>query len=360
MGTGIVSTLIYVAPHQFQGQEYIGLAVYLANCLLFLLFTAISVTRYIMFPSVAKRMLLHPTQCMFVGAFPMGFATIVNGTVLMVVPKFGQWAVTLSWTLWWIDVALTVLTVIGIPILMFECHKLTLQSMTATWLLPIVPAVVAAASGGLVATVLSVSQAQITLAVSYVLWGMGVSLSFLILALYLHRIMVHNLPNPEVIVSAVLPMGPMGQGAYGIVQLGKATKMVMTKSDLTNGVEIGTVIDACSTLVGLIIWGFGLWWLCHGISSVIIRATTAKLVFNIGFWGFIFPLGAFTSATMILSTQMSSPFLAILSLVFLVSLILLYLAVTALTLRDIFNSTLFKAPCLGDMNLQVGKAEEEG
>lgn len=357
MGTGILSTLIQIAPHQFNGQQYISLSLYLANCVLFMLFTVITIARYTMFPWVAKRMLFHPTQCMFLGTFPMGLATIVNGTVLMVVPRFGQWAVTLSWSLWWIDVALTVLSVIVIPILMFEFHNLTLQSMTAAWLLPLVPAVVAAASGGLIATALTVSQAYTTLIVSYVLWGMGICLSFLVMALYLHRIMVHNLPNHEVIVSAFLPLGPMGQGSYGIVQLGKAAKLVLDKTDTASASDIGTTVDACSTLVGLIIWGCGLWWLCHGITSVIVRACTAKLVFNMGFWGFIFPLGVFTSATINLSNQLSSEFFSILSLVFLVALIILYLAVMTMTLRDAFNSKLFKAPCLSDMNIQLGRPE---
>ena len=42
--------------------------------------------------------------------------------------------------------------------------------MTAAWLLPIVPCVVAAASGGLVSSVLSPDLAFFTIAISYMLW----------------------------------------------------------------------------------------------------------------------------------------------------------------------------------------------
>ena len=42
--------------------------------------------------------------------------------------------------------------------------------MTAAWLLPIVPCVVAAASGGLVSSVLSSDLAFFTIAISYMLW----------------------------------------------------------------------------------------------------------------------------------------------------------------------------------------------
>ncbi|KAG2172660.1 hypothetical protein INT43_000007 [Umbelopsis isabellina] len=353
MGTGILSILLMIAPHQFPGEKYIGIALYFINIALFLLFLCFTISRNIMFPWVLKLLLRHPTQCMFIGTLPMGLATIVNATLLIAVPKYGDWAIILSHVLWWIDVAITIVIVTAIPLLMFEAHKLTLQSMTAAWLLPVVPAVVAASSGALLATVLPVAQAKICIVVSYVLWGMGLGLATLILALYLHRITIHSLPNAEVIVSAFLPLGPMGQGSYGIVQLGKASKMVLSDSDMLHGTSTGEVIEIVTTLTGLLLWGFGLWWLCHGIFSVTIRALKNKMPFNMGFWGFIFPLGAYTSATIILAGQLNSAFLYILSLVFLICLVILYLVIMGLTLRNVFNATLFKAPCLADMDLSA-------
>jgi C4-dicarboxylate transporter/malic acid transport protein len=351
MGTGILSILLQTAPHQFYGEKYIGIALYFINIALFLLFLTFTICRNIMFPWVIKLLLRHPTQCMFIGTLPMGLATIVNATVLIVVPAYGDWAKMLSFVLWWIDVALTAVSVTAIPMLMFEAHKLTLQSMTAAWLLPIVPAVVAAASGGLLATVLPTALAKICIVVSFVLWGIGLGLSILILALYLHRIMIHSLPNAEVIVSAFLPLGPMGQGAYGIIQLGKASRIALADSDLLNGTHTGEIIGTCANLVGLMLWGFSLWWVCHGILSVTFRALSNKITFNMGFWGFVFPIGTFTAATIDLGDQLNSSFFNILSLVVLVCLVILYLAVTALTLKHVFNASLPKAPCLGNMDL---------
>ena len=52
----------------------------------------------------------------------------------------------------------------------FHYHQLDLEHMTAAWLLPIVPTVVAAASGGIVAGSLSPDLAFVTLTISYMLW----------------------------------------------------------------------------------------------------------------------------------------------------------------------------------------------
>lgn len=70
------------------------------------------------------------------------------------------------------------------------------------------------------------------------------------------------------------------------------------------------VIFVGSTLVGLVLWGFGLWWLVHGIYSVTARRIQGHLSFNMGFWGFIFPLGVFTTATIALHNAIPSQFLA--------------------------------------------------
>jgi tellurite resistance protein TehA-like permease len=94
----------------------------------------------------------------------------------------------------------------------------SLQSMTAVWLLPVVSTIVAAASGGIVAEILPNPQDALwTRITSYILWGTGVPLAMVILVMYFHRLTVHLLPPREVIVSVSLPLGPLGQGGFAIM-----------------------------------------------------------------------------------------------------------------------------------------------
>jgi hypothetical protein len=60
--------------------------------------------------------------------------------------------------------------------------------------------------------------------------GIGMLLSFIVMALYFHRLTVYSLPNAEVIVSAFLPLGPLGQGAFGIMQLAAVARAVLPAS----------------------------------------------------------------------------------------------------------------------------------
>ena len=349
MGTGVLSTLIHQAPHQFKGMKDIGTALYLLNCFLFVLFLGISCARYTMYPYVWRHLIRYPPQCFFLGTLPCGLSTIVAATAYIAVPKYGHWAVDLALVLWWINVVLAVATCVGVPFLMFTIHHLTLDKMTGAWLLPVVPAIVAAAAGSVVATVLSPDLAVTVIGVCYILWGMGVGLAILILALYFHRLSVYNLPDAEVVVSAFLPVGPLGQGAFGIIQLAQSSKEAFRSTGFLGQTDAGDIVFAVSAIVGLMMWGFGLWWLCHGMYSVITRRLKGHIRFNMGFWGFIFPLGVFNSATYALSNALPSAFFSYVAMVFLVSLILLYIWVVLGTLQGVYNKTLLFAPCLTDM-----------
>lgn len=349
MGTGILSILLHTAPHKFYGMDGIATAIYLINCGLFVLFLGVSFARYTLYPFVMQRLIKHPAQTMFLGTIPMGLATIINATVLIAVPRYGEWAKVIAQVLWWIDVMLSVMTSFGVPFLMFQLHRLSLEKMTGAWLLPVVPTVVAAASGGLLATVLPPGPAVTVIVVSYVLWGIGMCTSFLIMALYFHRLTIHHLPDAEVIVSAFLPLGPLGQGTFGLIQLSQAGKVAFKETDYLGDSAASEIIFVVSTIVGIMLWGFGLWWLVHGIYSVLTRSVYGRLKFNMGFWGFIFPLGVFTSATIALSKALPSAFFSILSMVFIACLVLLYIGVAFGTLLGTFNRSLLVAPCLTDL-----------
>jgi uncharacterized membrane protein YciS (DUF1049 family) len=87
--------------------------------------------------------------------------------------------------------------------------------MTAMYFIPILSVVIAATAGGLVARVLPNPQHQLwTLIISYVFWGIGTPTSWVILTLYFLRLTVHKPLSREVIVSALLPIGPLGLSGF--------------------------------------------------------------------------------------------------------------------------------------------------
>ena len=189
-------------------------------------------------------------------------------------------------------------------------HKNRHDTMTAAWLLPIVASVVAAASGAVVASVLpNPRHALITIITSYVIWGTGVPLALVVMAIYFHRLAVYKLPPHEVIVSVFLPLGPMGQGGYGILELGKVALKIFPETETLHPAA-GEIMYVLGFGVAIVMWGFGLVWLFFALASILSRQ---KFPFNMGWWGFTFPLGVFAMATITLGQELPSAFFRILT-----------------------------------------------
>lgn len=275
----------------------------------------------------------------------MGFATIVNMFVLVCVPWWGGASVNVAWAMWWVDVAASVACCVGLPFMMMYVHPTSLSTMTAAWLLPIVAPIVAAASGAVVASVLPNPQhALYTIVTSYVLWGIGVPMAMVTLVIYFHRLAMYKLPPREVIVSVFLPLGPMGQGGYAAIQLGKMALKTFPETKTLHPIA-GEVLYVLGFAVAIVLWGFGLVWLFFAIASI----SRSKFPFNMGWWGFTFPIGVFAISTVTLGEELPSAFFRVLGTIFSICVMLLWLLVASSTAKQALSGRMFEAPCLKDM-----------
>lgn len=232
--------------------------------------------------------------------------------------QWGPGLIYVAWAIWWVDVLVSMATCISMPFIVMHRHRPELHGITAALLLPIVPAVVAAASGGILAEVIpNKNHAFATLITSYVLWGIGESFSACVLALYFHRLCIHSLPAREVIVSVFLPIGPLGQGGFGIQQLGLVAKKLLPHTTAfpaaeASGFDAGEVLYVTGVLLALFMWGFSLVWLSFALVSLV---TTHQFPFNMGWWGFTFPLGVLAACTGSLADNLDSEFFRVATMV---------------------------------------------
>ncbi|CAK7217207.1 Plasma membrane sulfite pump involved in sulfite metabolism [Sporothrix bragantina] len=361
MGTGVVALLLHNLPYNAHGVWYISVVVFCLNIFLFLSFSAITLTRYILYPEIWGVMIKHPSQSLFLGCIPMALATIVNMMVLVCSP-WGNAFIYFTWALWWLDVILSCACSLIIPFVVVHHHRNQLSHMTAALLLPVVPVVVASASGGLIADVLpNKSHAVTTLVTSYILWGLGEVFSFFIMTVYFLRLQIHDLPPREVIVSVFLPIGPLGQGGFAIQQLGKTAYKLLPATGAFNGSVIdtstpnilqataqygGTVLYMAGVLGALFCWGAALGWLAFAIISIM---TTKSFPFNMGWWGFVFPLGVLTTCTGMLATELSSTFFKVITMIFSGCVFCLWILVAVKTTIMVIHGDMFYAPCLRDL-----------
>lgn len=343
MGTGILSLSLAQFPLPVPGLRMVAEGLWMLNIVLFLLFSATYVARWIMFFDEAKRVFGHSTVSMFFGTIPMGMATIINGLLVFGLPRWGAEVVPLAHALWWLDVAMSMLCGICIPYMMFTRQQHSIDQMTAVWLLPVVAAEVAAVSGGLlVPHIADVHSQFIVIVTSYVMWAFSVPLALSILVILLLRMALHKLPHESMAASSWLALGPIGTASLGMLVIGGEVPGVFTANGMA---DIGHIAAGVGFVAGLLFWGCGLWWMLLAL-LITVRYCREGIPFNLGWWGFTFPLGVFTVTTLKLSTLLAIPFFKGFGVVLVVALLMVWLLVTIKTVQGAWRGTLFVSPCL--------------
>jgi len=342
MGTGALALVLNQLPLDLPALHLVGMSLWLADVGLFTLFSLLYIARWVMFPQEAKRIFHHPVMSMFFGAIPMGLATIVNGFLAFGPELIGNQAVAFAHVLWWLDAGMSVLCGLAIPYFMFTRQEHRIEKLTAVWLLPIVACEVAAASAGLLAPHLGPSEAFNVLVLGYVLWACSVPLAMSILVLLVLRLALHKLPERDMGVSAWLALGPIGTGALGMLLLGGDAPTIFAANGLSS---VGNVAFGLGVIGGIVLWGYGAWWLALALLKTA-RYLREGLPFNLGWWGFTFPLAVYTLATLALARTTRLELFAIAGVGLALALAAFWIIVATRTFTGALNTTLFVSPCL--------------
>lgn len=345
MGTGILALALAAFPLPLPGLHAIAEGLWLLDVLLFSLFTGLYAARWLLFYQEAREIFAHATVSMFLGTIPMGLATLINGLLLFGLPHWGKAVVTLALGLWWLDAAMALACGVLIPYLMFTRQAHRIDQMTAVWLLPVVAAEVAAASGGLLVPHLAASEQFTVLVASYVLWAYSVPVALSLLVILLLRLALHKLPPASMAASSWLALGPIATGALGLLVLGADAPAVFAAHGLAG---IGEIAQGLGLLGAVLLWGLGLWWLALAV-LVTHRHAREGMPFNLGWWGFTFPLGVYALTTLRLGEALAAPFFTGLGAVLVMVLALLWTLVASRTLAGAYRGGLFVSPCIAHL-----------
>jgi len=227
-----------------------------------------------------------------------------------------------------------------VPFLMFTVQEHSMEKMTAAWLLPIVAAEVAAVSGALLVPHLSPSEAFLVLILCYALWAFSVPLAMSMLVILLVRLVLHKLPQRDMAASGWVALGPIGTGALGLVLLGGDAPAIFAVAELP---DVGKVALDIGIIGGTMLWGYGAWWLLLAILKTG-RYLREGLPFNLGCWGFTFPLGVYSLATLALARATRLAFFSVIGSILVVCLAALWFVVMVLTIVGAWDGRLLVAP----------------
>jgi C4-dicarboxylate transporter/malic acid transport protein len=346
MGTGVLALALAQLPVVIPGLHAVAEGLWLLNICLFALFTAAYAARWVLFFDEARRIFGHSTVSMFFGTIPMGLATIINGFLVFGLPRWGDGVIHIAEVLWWLDVAMSVACGVLIPYMMFTRQEHSIDQMTAVWLLPVVAAEVAAVSGGLLAPHLADAHSQlVVLTTSYVLWAFSLPVAFSILTILLLRMALHKLPHENMAASSWLALGPIGTGALGMLLLGADAPAIFAANGLPG---MGEIAAGLGLVAGITLWGFGFWWMLMAV-LITVRYLRDGIPFNLGWWGFTFPLGVYSLTTLKLGSTLNLAFFNVFGCVLVAMLAVMWLIVSKRTVQGAWRGELFVSPCIAGL-----------
>lgn len=356
MGTGSVAITLGTFPYAFTGQQAIAWAIWWLTALLFVFFCIMLLGRALLFSSTLPHLFRHPNQSLFLGAVPMSVSTLTNGLVLFWIPRFGAAAGVAAHAMFWVNLPGVLGCILLVPLFMFTRHEHGLHTMSALWLLPVVPACVAANTAGVLASKMADSgHALVVFYLGVCLLGVGFMLSHQICTIYYSRLTFHSLPARELIISSFLPVGPMAMTAWALLNLGTAGGVQLEayySKHFDPTIDVQWLHDvavpmaaAAAAGLGLFLWGYATWWLLLALASV---GTCLRkgIPFNLGWWGAIFPMGVYTGATTQLGHAAHSNTFLVFGAIATCAHVVMWLVVIVLTAVNAWSGRLFHAPCL--------------
>ncbi|HWE58640.1 MAG TPA: TDT family transporter [Solirubrobacteraceae bacterium] len=291
MGTGIVANAAALLPVSIPALKSAALGLWLLAAAMLLVLGIATAAQWIRHQEIARGHHMSPTMAPFYGAPPMAILTVGAGAILVGKQLIGtQAAVVTDSALWTVGTVAGLLASVAIPYLMFTGHRLE-QSMTlGSWLMPIVPPMVSAATGAALIPHLASGQLQLTLLFAcYAMFGLSLLASLVVICLVWARLAYHGPGPAETVPTFWIVLGPLGQSVTAAHLLGVQASAVLH----------GPVASAFSTmgvLYGVPVWGFAMLWLALA-AAITISTARAHLPFSLTWWSFTFPVGTVVTGT---------------------------------------------------------------
>lgn len=290
------------------------------------------VARIVWHHDAALANLRDPAQGGLYGTLPGGILVVAAAASAVGPTWFSPEVVrTIVATLDWVGVPLALFISVAFAHLLFTNVQVAPESINGSWFIPpvvniIVPLVVLPLMPGS-----SPTTARMLLFMSYAFWGVGFILYLLILAMLFQRLIVHPLPHAMLAPSLWIGLGPLGVGTVTLIKMATAGGALYGPLDPS--------VLVLSNLFATALWGFGAWWLIAASVLLIRYLRTGPLPFGIGWWAFTFPLGAYTTATLVLAESWNLDALRWLGAILFVALSVFWLVVAGRTLVSLRSKT---------------------
>jgi C4-dicarboxylate transporter/malic acid transport protein len=334
MGTGIVATAGATLPVNMPGIHIFTRVVWVAAGVLLAGLVVIVGGHWLRNPTVARSHARNPQMAHFYGAAPMALLTVGTGAVLVGGEVIGQQAaIALAWLLWTAGTVGGLFTAVSIPFLMFTQHEVEPDAAFGGWLMPVVPPMVAAATGALLIPHAREGVWRQTLLYGcWAMFGLSLLAALIIISLIWSRLALYGTSGTARVPTLWIVLGPLGQSITAAGLLGREASLAVEPS-------IAQPMRAFAILYGVPVWGFAVLWIALA-TALTVRTLRRGMPFALTWWSLTFPVGTFVTGTTQLAAHTGLPAFRVAAVVAYAGLLGTWLLVAIRTARGTVQGTL--------------------
>lgn len=336
MGTGALSVVSYALAERDVAPAVtlpVAIGVFWIAVAMGVVVIAAALLRWVVYPRNAAADLVHPVKG--------GMSATLPGAILVLAVAVGRVGALLLPESAVRSMVLVMAVIGGVLALIFGWAFLSgvfaagatqLGQITGAWFIPPVVAIIVPTA---VAPFIGVDRSQASLdidllGISWVMLGIGAALFLAITAVLVVRSAIASPPPAGLAPTLTIGLGPAGLIGLDLLLMARATeRMGLMGSDAVG----------LAAMVGGMFWGFGAWWMVTAV-IVLLRAYE-RVPFTLAWWGFTFPLAAWTIAGLQISEAVGSWALFVISVCGAVLLAIVWLVTIVRTLIGIVNRSIW-------------------
>jgi tellurite resistance protein TehA-like permease len=242
--------------------------------------------------------------------------------------------------LWAIGTALGLWTAVAVPVKAFTSHRSAPDAAFGGWLMPVVPPMVSAATGGLLIPHLGSIPAQQTMLFGcYALFGISLFAGLIVITLLWHRLVQHKVGPAAMVPTLWIVLGVLGQSVTAAHNLGDRAADALPA-------PYGPVLQAAGLGYGVPVWGFAVLWLAIAatITWRTARDVRTGLPFTLTWWSFTFPVGTVVTGTSALAATTGLHLFGTTAVALYAALVVAWVTVAVRTARGAWRGQLLLPP----------------
>lgn len=325
---------------------------YVFEIILFIIFSALLLARWLIYPHVAvRRALADPDELCSYAIPPIVLLTIAALTATQVsTTTWGGHAFTLvAYVLWWIGMFWMFLTGVVVVVTCIYTGNQMDRSMTPVLFMAPVGLATAGVEAGNIAlngAEMSARLAIPMIVVGYFVVGIALFMGIILYTLFFHRLLAAGLNPPAQRAGLFILIGAAGQLSSAFQILGNAatTHFAGYKPQSTSATywsdDTGAGIDYSGMLFSLLLLGFSYFTLCLAVVGVADIFAKRQFSYTLTWWSVVFPTITLVTAWLQLAKAMDSPTFRSLTAALYLLVAVLYVLNWLGTVRGIFTGDL--------------------